>query len=80
MKVYTSSTKESAGMGGALLAKYAKWKLDRGGIGTFEDMSGGKVGGMECVAEPTEVVSKIYDGLVGIYDSCEDYAAGQNDL
>lgn len=73
MKVYTSSTKESAGMGGALLAKFARWKLDQGGIGSFESMSGDKVGGLECVAKPVEAVSQTYENLVSIYDSCEEY-------
>ncbi|KAF8206462.1 hypothetical protein K438DRAFT_1817249 [Mycena galopus ATCC 62051] len=33
MKVYVSQTKEAAGMGGALLAKYVWWRAARGGTG-----------------------------------------------
>ncbi|KAF8141582.1 hypothetical protein EV363DRAFT_1466883 [Boletus edulis] len=34
----SSPKKESAGMGGAILAKYAWWKQQPGGSGTFEEM------------------------------------------
>ncbi|KAJ7104175.1 hypothetical protein B0H15DRAFT_808855 [Mycena belliarum] len=74
MKVYVSHTKEAAGMGGALLAKYAWWKDARGGTGTFEEMTGGEVVGMQCVAEPRAEVAKIYDGLVSLYRLCEEDA------
>ncbi|KAJ6576398.1 hypothetical protein DFH09DRAFT_1276432 [Mycena vulgaris] len=71
MKVYVSHTKEGAGMGGALLAKYAWWKAARGGTGSFEEMTGGEVVGMQCVAEPRTEVAKVYEGLVAVYQQCE---------
>ncbi|TFK39875.1 hypothetical protein BDQ12DRAFT_681390 [Crucibulum laeve] len=71
MKVYVCATKEAAGMGGALLAKYAKWKSSNGGTGSFEEMSGGEVVGMKCVAEPREEFNKIYEALVSVYTACE---------
>ncbi|GLB41832.1 putative actin-like ATPase domain-containing protein [Lyophyllum shimeji] len=72
MKVFVSSTKEAAGMGGALLAKYAWWKAAHGRNGTFEDMTGGEIAGLQCVAEPREDVSGIYEKLVDLYRACED--------
>ena len=72
MKVYVSSTREAAGMGGALLAKYAWWKSQRGGIGSFEDMTGGDTLGLQCVAEPTKDLDQIYGKLVGVYSDCEE--------
>ncbi|KAJ7035035.1 hypothetical protein C8F04DRAFT_1099870 [Mycena alexandri] len=74
MNVYVSQTKEAAGMGGALLAKYVWWRAARGGTGTFEEMMGGEVVGMQCVAEPKPEVTKVYDGLVGLYQLCEEDA------
>lgn len=74
MKVYVSQTKEAAGMGGALLAKYAWWRAARGGTGTFEEMMGGEVVGMQCVAEPNPEVTGVYDGLVSAYQLCEETA------
>ena len=72
MKVYVSSTKEAAGMGGALLAKYAWWKTQRGGKGSFEEMTEGESIGLQCVAEPRQGASKVYEKLVGVYDDCEE--------
>lgn len=72
MKVYVSVTKEAAGMGGALLAKYAWWKEKK--AGSFEDMSGGEVVGMKCVAEPREEIREEYKGLVRLYVACEQHA------
>jgi xylulokinase len=73
MKVYVSSTKEAAGMGGALLAKYAWWKAQRGGNGSFEEMTGGEATGLKCVAEPTkDVNSEVYEKLVEVYRNCEE--------
>ncbi|KAG5335380.1 hypothetical protein C0989_001300 [Termitomyces sp. Mn162] len=65
VKVYVSSTKEAGGMGGALLAKYAWWKAARGGKGSFEDMTGGKITGLRCVAEPRREVTEAYEKLAG---------------
>jgi len=78
MKVYVSHTKEAAGMGGALLAKYAWWRDAHGGNGTFEEMMGGEVVGMQCVAEPRPEVTKIYDGLLSVYQLCEESAVKEN--
>lgn len=72
MKVYVSATKEAAGMGGALLAKYCWWRAQNGGRGTFEEMSGGEVIGMKCVAEPREAITAVYERLVGAYRVCEE--------
>ncbi|KAF8074959.1 actin-like ATPase domain-containing protein [Lyophyllum atratum] len=72
MKVFVSSTKEAAGMGGALLAKYAWWKAKNGGNGTFEDMTGGEVTGLLCVAEPVKEVTDVYETLVDLYRACEE--------
>ncbi|KAF7327784.1 hypothetical protein MKEN_00358200 [Mycena kentingensis (nom. inval.)] len=74
MKVYVSGTKEAAGMGGALLAKYAWWLAAKNGEGSFEEMTGGEVGELKCVAEPNAEVSKVYDGLVEVYRLCEEDA------
>lgn len=72
MRVYVSATKEAAGMGGALLAKYAWWKTSNGRTGSFEEMTGGEVVGMKCVAEPREEFTRIYEGLIDIYRTCEE--------
>lgn len=72
MKVYVSSTKEAAGMGGALLAKYAWWKAQRRGKGYFEEMTGGETMGLQCVAEPTKNVIDVYEKLVGVYNNSEE--------
>ena len=47
---FLSSTKEAAATGGALLAKYAWWKLSHPD-GTFEDMTGGAAMEFGCVAK-----------------------------
>jgi len=75
MKVYISSTKEAAGMGGALLAKYSWWKQNGNSRGTFEEMSammGSEALGMKCVAEPREDVAMQYEALVAPYTTCEE--------
>ncbi|KAG6821209.1 hypothetical protein H0H93_004030 [Arthromyces matolae] len=72
MKVFVSTTKEAGGMGGALLAKYAWWKSVYGGQGSFEDMTGGEVTGLRCVAEPRKEVVEVYEKLVDVYRACED--------
>ncbi|KIJ20938.1 xylulokinase [Paxillus involutus ATCC 200175] len=71
MRVYVAESKEAAGTGGALLAKFAWWKQQNGGSGTFEEMNYGDVERMSLVAEPKAEVSKMYDGLVEIYQACE---------
>jgi xylulokinase len=70
MDVYVSATKEAAGSGGALLAKYAWWKRSHP-EGSFIDMTNGDAMGLECVAKPRKEISAIYGGLVGAYDECE---------
>jgi xylulokinase len=70
MDVYVSSTKEAAGLGGALLAKYAWWKQTNAGK-SFEDMGATPIG-LECVAKPRRETSKVYDSLVGVYDTLEE--------
>ena len=71
MNVYVSSTKEAAGLGGALLAKYAWWKQTNAGK-SFEDMGASDVAvGFECVAKPRLEIGKVYDSLVGVYDTLE---------
>ncbi|KAG7094071.1 hypothetical protein E1B28_007691 [Marasmius oreades] len=85
MKVYVSKTKEAAGMGGALLAKFAWWKAqDANSLGTFEEMiaqSGSEALNHKCVAEP-RLDRDVYERLVEPYRSCEDAAirlwAGQS--
>ncbi|KAF5361926.1 hypothetical protein D9756_002272 [Leucocoprinus leucothites] len=69
MKVYVSTTKEAAAIGGALLAKWARWKMTNDS--SFEDMTGGIMPGMTCVAEPRPEVVKIYDQFLETYDACE---------
>ncbi len=69
MKVYVSTTKEAAAIGGALLAKWAYWKSTN--KGSFEDMTGGVMPGMTCVAEPRPESVKVYNQLLSTYDSCE---------
>jgi xylulokinase len=71
MRVYVAESKEAAGTGGALLAKFAWWKQQNGGSGTFEEMNYGDVERMSLVAEPKAEVSKMYDGLIEIYQACE---------
>ncbi|KAJ3798519.1 hypothetical protein GGU11DRAFT_780655 [Lentinula aff. detonsa] len=75
MKVYISTTKEAAGMGGALLAKYSWWKQNGNNKGTFEEMNAmmeGEAAGMKCVAEPRGDVAGKYGGLVASYTACEE--------
>lgn len=70
MDVYVSATKEAAGSGGALLAKYAWWRRTHP-EGAFEDMTGGEAMGLQCVANPNKEISPVYDDLVSVYDACE---------
>lgn len=69
MRVFVSTTKESAATGGALLAKWARWKLSN--EGSFEDMTGGQMPGTTCVAEPQPEIVKAYNQLLETYDACE---------
>lgn len=71
MEVFVSATQEAAATGGALLAKYAWWKLSHPD-GTFEDMTGGAAIGLRCVARPQKENSVIYDDLIDVYNKCEE--------
>ncbi|KAH7914643.1 hypothetical protein BJ138DRAFT_350128 [Hygrophoropsis aurantiaca] len=72
MRVYVAESKEAAGTGGAILAKFAWWKAQNGGEGTFEEMSYGDVERMRLVAEPKMEVTQMYEGLVETYRACEE--------
>ena len=74
MDVYVSATKEAAGLGGALLAKYTWWKQSNAGK-SFEDMGAGGLNGvvgLKCVAKPRPEIRKVYDFLVSVYDTLEE--------
>ncbi|KAF9047148.1 actin-like ATPase domain-containing protein [Hymenopellis radicata] len=74
MKVYVSATKEAAGMGGALLARFSWWRATEAPWGTFEEMCAGlgsEALGMKCVAEPDPAKALEYAGLVDAYIACE---------
>jgi len=71
MDVFVSATQEAAATGGALLAKYAWWKLSHPD-GTFEDMTGAAAMGLRCVARSQKENSVIYDDLIGVYNKCEE--------
>lgn len=77
MKVYVSTTKEAGGMGGALLAKYAWWQAQNGGEGSFEEMEGGQVIGLQCVAQPRKAASDVFEALIGTYTICEERVAAR---
>ncbi|KIJ65636.1 hypothetical protein HYDPIDRAFT_88220 [Hydnomerulius pinastri MD-312] len=76
MRVYVAESKEAAGTGGAVLAKFAWWKAQNGGTGTFEEMSYGDVERMRLVAEPKAEVTKVYEELVETYRKCEEEVVG----
>ena len=68
MKVFVSTTKEAAGMGGALLARHAWQKVESDSV----DMIDSEVSiGMECVAEPIPENTQVYDSFIPIYEACE---------
>lgn len=72
MQVYVSEGgKEAAGTGGALLAKFAWWKAENGGQGTFEEMTLGEVGRLRCVAWPRKQRVEEYRALIPLYLACE---------
>ncbi|KAG5220096.1 D-xylulose kinase [Salix suchowensis] len=71
MKAYVSATKEAAGLGGAMLAKYAWWKQING-AGDVRRNDWWEMPGMTCVAEPRDEVTQIYKGLVSAYRLCEE--------
>ena len=68
MKVFVSTTKEAAGMGGALLARHAWQKVESDSV----DMIDSEVSiGMECMAEPIPDNAQVYDSFIPIYEACE---------
>lgn len=71
IRVYVAESKEAAGTGGAILAKFAWWKQQNGGSGSFEEMSCGDLERMRLVAEPKSEATKAYDQLVEGYRACE---------
>ncbi|KAG1746585.1 uncharacterized protein EDB91DRAFT_1117787 [Suillus paluster] len=75
MRVYIAESKEAAGTGGAVLAKFAWWKAQVGGAsGSFEEMTmgTGEVERMRLVATPKGEVTKVYEALVDNYRWCEE--------
>ncbi|KAJ8589928.1 actin-like ATPase domain-containing protein [Rhizopogon salebrosus TDB-379] len=75
MRVYIAESKEAAGTGGAVLAKFAWWKAQVGGPnGSFEEMmvETGEVERMRLVATPKGRMSEVYEGLVDNYRRCEE--------
>jgi xylulokinase len=72
MSTYVAEgTKEAAGTGGAVLAKFAWWRAAAGGTGTFEEMRAADIERLQLVAEPKANVTRVYDALV------EPYRAGE---
>jgi len=75
MHVYIAESKEAAGTGGAMLAKFAWWKAQAGDMGGCfgELMVGtGALEKMRLVATPKIGVTKVYEGLVENYRQCEE--------
>jgi len=73
MDVYVSGTKEAAGLGGALLAKFAWWKKSNPD-GAFEDMTDGERVGLQLVAKTQPDIAEVYEELVDSYDASEQLA------
>ncbi|EIW58198.1 D-xylulose kinase [Trametes versicolor FP-101664 SS1] len=75
MRVFIAG-KEGAAEGGAQLARYAWWREQNGGAGTFEEMRAmdgvGEAQRTRCVAEPKPERERVYAGLVETYRACED--------
>ncbi|KAI0369222.1 D-xylulose kinase [Pilatotrama ljubarskyi] len=75
MRVFVAG-KEGAAEGGAQLARYAWWREQNGGMGTFEEMRAmdgvGEGERRRCVAEPKWEREHVYGGLVETYRVCED--------
>ena len=76
MKVFIAG-QEGAAEGGAQLARYAWWKEQNGGKGSFEEMRAldGSEEKMKCVAEPREKNVDVYAGLVEPYREAENMVA-----
>ena len=73
MRVFVAG-QEGAAEGGAQLARYAWWRAQNGGVGTFEELRAADVVGerMKCVAEPKMAHTEVYADLVDTYRVCED--------
>ncbi|KDQ61432.1 hypothetical protein JAAARDRAFT_122793 [Jaapia argillacea MUCL 33604] len=71
MNVYVPESKEAAAIGGGVLGRFAWWRRERQGEGTFEEMVAGMVEGVRKVAEPKGDGS-VYEGLVEGYRKCEE--------
>ncbi|CCL98605.1 uncharacterized protein FIBRA_00607 [Fibroporia radiculosa] len=73
MRVFIAG-QQGAAEGGAQLARYAWWRTQNGGVGTFEEMRAtDPMGGrMKCVAEPRDANVAVYAGLIDAYQKCED--------
>ena len=74
MKVFISGP-QGAAEGGAQLARYAWWREQNGGRGTFEELraNDGEDGErFKLVAEPKGDNFEAYAGLIGKYRECED--------
>ena len=73
MRVFVAG-KEGAAEGGAQLARFAWWRGQNGGAGTFEEMRAmdGEGARMKCVAEPDWERERVYAGLVDAYRAAED--------
>lgn len=72
MRVFVAG-KEGAAEGGAQLARFAWWRAENGGAGSFEEMRANDGEGvrMKCVAEPDWEREAVYKGLVEAYRACE---------
>ena len=73
MRVFVAG-QEGAAEGGAQLARFAWWRGQNGGAGTFEEMRAmdGEGARMKCVAEPDWERERVYAGLVDAYRAAED--------
>ncbi|KAH9940817.1 D-xylulose kinase [Epithele typhae] len=73
MRVFVAG-KEGAAEGGAQLARFAWWREENGGMGSFEEMRAmdGEGARMKCVAEPDAARERVYAGLVEPYRAAED--------
>ena len=73
MRVFVAG-KEGAAEGGAQLARFAWWRGQNGGAGSFEEMRAmdGEGARMKCVAEPDWERERVYAGLVEAYRAAED--------
>lgn len=73
MRVFVAG-KEGAAEGGAQLARYAWWRAENGGAGSFEEMRAldGEGVRLKCVAEPDWEKERVYASRVESYRVCED--------